>query len=100
MEKVVCSKCHGNGQIWPKGICVKCFGEGRLDWVENVVGKRKFTIRPGVYTEGGIVAKIIQDNMAEGLSRVIDHDIIEGIKKDLYEQKYIKERRIRKKVKV
>jgi len=52
--RVVCSKCGGNGQIWfndLKGVCVKCKGEGCLDWIENVVGKSGFRIKPGVYVQ-------------------------------------------------
>lgn len=92
MEKVVCSKCGGKGKKRFEWLCPKCLGEGRLDWIENVVGKRRFIIRPGVYAEGGIMAKIIQDNMAEGLSRIIDRDIINGIKQEFYEQIPIKKR--------
>jgi len=95
IEKVVCSKCGGNGQISFKGLkgsCVKCKGEGSLDWIENVVGKKGFRMRPGVYVEGGIMARIWEDDMAKSLVKAIDRDIIGGIKKDLYEQKHIKKR--------
>jgi len=108
--KVACSKCGGVGQFQSKnvkGMCVKCLGEGSLDWIENVVGKKgiviagqKRIVRPGVYVEGGIMGKIFNDEMAKNLSRAIDRDIIEGINQEAQEQKYIKERRKRKKVKV
>ena len=102
IEKVVCSKCGGAGQFRYKGVkgmCVKCKGEGSLDWIENVVGKKGFRLRPGVYTEGGIMARIF-DDAAQTLCDEIDREIISGIKEDLYEQKHIKKRRIRKKVKI
>ena len=38
-DKVVCSKCEGSRQTW---LCPKCLGKGELDWIENVVGKRRF----------------------------------------------------------
>ncbi len=46
--EVFCNKCEGRGcfpanlknNIGPATICQKCQGYGRLDWVENVVGKR------------------------------------------------------------
>ena len=106
MGKVVCSKCGGVGQFRLKdvrGICVKCLGEGKLDWIENVVGKRGFgvhgVIRSGTYVEGGIMGRILED-MSKGFLDAIDRDIIEGINQEAQEQKYIKERRKRKKVKV
>lgn len=41
--EVLCDKCYGKGFLG-KGralpICPKCFGAGKLDWIENVVGKR------------------------------------------------------------
>ena len=44
--EIVCNKCLGEGEILPYGdhfgveICPKCLGVGKLDWVENVVGKK------------------------------------------------------------
>jgi len=35
--------------------CPKCYGEGELDWVENVVGKRKSIRR--IYFAGGSTIK-------------------------------------------
>ena len=35
---VVCDQCQG---VFPdKYNCPKCLGEGRLDWVEKIVGRR------------------------------------------------------------
>ncbi len=52
--EVKCDKCKGKGKIPAKDHprvyistegslfeCPKCFGTGKLDWVENIVGKRK-----------------------------------------------------------
>jgi len=50
--EVFCSRCHGvgiNNRINLKTlrgsvrqiICKKCFGEGKLTWLENIVGKKK-----------------------------------------------------------
>ena len=47
--EVICSKCKGIGLVFKiksnKGIifkneCPKCQGTGKLDWIENVVGKK------------------------------------------------------------
>jgi hypothetical protein len=40
-DYVVCSKCDGTGDSdsYPGNICHKCWGEGKLDWIENIMGK-------------------------------------------------------------
>ncbi len=40
---VYCEKCNGIGIINqnPAWECERCQGEGKLDWIENVVGKKK-----------------------------------------------------------
>ncbi|MCK5613091.1 hypothetical protein KAR91_65060 [Candidatus Pacearchaeota archaeon] len=45
---VICSECDGTGgfqknRLDPKYhyyVCTKCWGEGKLDWIENVMGKQ------------------------------------------------------------
>jgi len=56
LGEVLCNECHGIGN-WKKFYddidkyeriyinCKKCGGAGKLDWVENVVGKRDTNIR-------------------------------------------------------
>jgi len=40
--EIICDKCHGFGKKpGTRLVCKKCGGEGKLDWVENIVGKRK-----------------------------------------------------------
>jgi len=31
-------------------LCPKCKGTGKLDWIEQVVGKKCIMVKPGVYT--------------------------------------------------
>ena len=58
--EMICDKCNGRGIIpkiiIPKGeictalFCRKCKGTGKLDWIENVVGKKPCRyIKPGLY---------------------------------------------------
>ncbi len=43
----LCDKCKGVGAILKdihtdspsQNLCLKCFGRGKLDWIENIVGK-------------------------------------------------------------
>lgn len=52
--EVICSKCNGKRRIitdkpkwWQlrlteiESLCPKCFGDGKLDWIENAVGKKR-----------------------------------------------------------
>jgi DnaJ-class molecular chaperone len=46
-----CSKCEGNGYIIKMGIlfrCDKCGGRGELDWLEQVIGRRKDVKTPNM----------------------------------------------------
>ena len=54
-DEMICSRCHGdrlaiNGsdvsdfdgdEIATVELCPKCLGTGKVDWIENVVGKEK-----------------------------------------------------------
>jgi|GEM_PF-6490065 len=58
-ELEVCSKCNGKGTLDisddpTKHVksCPKCLGIGKLDWVENVVGKNPFRIWGSRSSEG------------------------------------------------
>lgn len=47
--EVICDKCNGTGclaELQLRGIvrhdeCPKCEGDGKLDWIDNVMGKKK-----------------------------------------------------------
>ena len=44
--KMICPKCKGMGFVNAKKYnkiesCEKCHGTGKLDWIENLVGKKK-----------------------------------------------------------
>jgi len=41
--EIICPKCHGEDGAEPYSDeeCSKCYGEGKLDWIENIVGKPK-----------------------------------------------------------
>lgn len=60
-REIICPKCNGIGSINKipsnnfhvfKVRCPKCLGEGKLDWVENVVGKKP------TYTDGTCITRI------------------------------------------
>jgi len=46
--EIKCDRCNGSGEnydpkfvkIWGITDCPKCWGEGKLSWVDNLVGKR------------------------------------------------------------
>ncbi len=54
--EVVCNKCHGTGQVissyeyFPEKICPKCLSIGKLDWIENIVGKKQDSLLSYTFT--------------------------------------------------
>jgi len=39
---MICPYCNGEGHLHSNpdfGTCVKCLGDGKIDWVQNIVGK-------------------------------------------------------------
>ena len=48
--EIICDKCKGagstkvkrdprrSGPYHPTMICIKCLGEGKIDWIENIIG--------------------------------------------------------------
>ena len=61
--EIFCDKCNGTGYKKDAILsnlnfdiyCNKCLGEGKLDWIENIVGKKSNSntvfVSPGVYTK-------------------------------------------------
>ena len=45
-DEMSCSECGGIGGVGDilEDECPKCFGTGKLDWIENVVGKRGYRL--------------------------------------------------------
>lgn len=40
--EIICDECQGhvyNSHLLPRFDCFKCDGAGKLDWIENIVGK-------------------------------------------------------------
>ncbi len=46
--EVICNKCSGTGEIHGRRridaslTCSKCWGVGKLDWIDNVMGRSNF----------------------------------------------------------
>jgi DnaJ-class molecular chaperone len=38
--ELICDKCKGSGMSWFNSICKKCQGTGKVDWIENIIGKK------------------------------------------------------------
>ncbi len=55
-DEVICNKCNGSGLSSKNNSafqCAKCHGAGKLDWVENVVGKNPPSNKWNVEMVGG-----------------------------------------------
>jgi len=54
--EIVCDKCDGKGSLDVDSktlkICPKCLGDKKVDWIENIMGKKSevFTIGPSSFT--------------------------------------------------
>jgi len=43
---ITCDRCNGCGEVYKNkiiscSVCPKCDGEGTLDWIDNILGKKK-----------------------------------------------------------
>lgn len=99
-SEFVCEKCEGTGCYRsitsdvtdPRFLrCPQCQGEGKLDWIENIVGKKKEKLR-SLVAEWSIsstrklehlydsdLEKEIKDVLAEEIARKVDKDIMKAL---------------------
>jgi RecJ-like exonuclease len=86
--EIICDKCHGFGKKPGTNlVCRKCGGEGKLDWIENVVGKRKknswFSFLDEFKTEDfwpdTELLKEIGEDLSEQMAKQVDREIMKQI---------------------
>ena len=85
--EIVCDKCSGEGTIPVEGTrfctnCPKCLGDGKIDWIENIVGKRRVKD----------ILDEIASAMAEELAKEIDKEIMKELMKENENAIYLKKR--------
>ncbi len=96
--EVVCDQCKGTG--YPNNneidynnkfyynhldVCDKCNGSGKLDWIENIVGKKSRTFNGdwtiiGEQLYGSNLEKDIFDQTSKNMAKEILEGIINGSK--------------------
>jgi len=98
--EIKCPQCDGNGYDNKGFICNKCIGEGKLDWIENIVGKlRNYNSsaldRVNVRRLISYIEKSISDHISQNyLDSAIDDKAINNIKNDIgYQLDNLKNRR-------
>lgn len=79
--EIVCDKCRGDNS-WS---CTKCFGYGKLDWIENIIGKSESLLRVSFSNDGEFTTldgalQVWMSKMADHLAKEIDKQILDGIK--------------------
>ena len=83
--EVVCHKCNGTGKLKEWGMgggftvtpeCHVCCGEGKLDWIERVIGKERYY--SPIFGDPSTMAKEIADE--------IDKEIIDSVIKEAEKQ--------------
>lgn len=86
--EMICDKCEGEGVLifskidisYADVTCDKCAGTGKVDWVENVVGKKS------VYTDSSSHVHInndMVDAISYSIRENIDKNILETIQKEV-----------------
>lgn len=91
--EMVCDKCEGRGTSWIYTTpCSKCQGKGKVDWIENIVGKKPETIDTSgsnnafVGYQSGLCKTTGSDNiiinaLAQQLANEIDQEIMGSLTK-------------------
>ncbi len=91
--EIICNKCNGSGSLSSKinastmaFTCKKCDGVGKLDWIENVIGKKvpnmfdsssTMTISGMKFSNYPIKQKDL-NKMSKRLADKIDKEILES----------------------
>ena len=89
--EMVCDKCEGGGKSWIYTTpCSKCQGEGKVDWIENIVGRKPELIDTSgsnnvfIGHNAGLSKMTGSDNvitnaLAQKLANKIDQEIMETL---------------------
>lgn len=76
-----CPKCNGKGKTLMKKdvtlTCSKCYGFGKLDWIENAMGKK--------LPSGEQIEQWAIETMSQQIADEIDKEIIESVIKEAEE---------------
>lgn len=81
--EIICDECLGTGESIAYNLCPKCHGNGKLDWIEAVVGKRSSVIIWGQKTLNAKPRKLKAGwtiETVEDLGTLYGGDLINAIK--------------------
>lgn len=85
-HEIFCPVCKGLGKKPGTDlVCKKCHGDGKLDWLENIVGKRKkhhefyFQVKDLQDSFADGILKELTESMAEQMAKEIDREIMRQI---------------------
>lgn len=102
--EIICDKCNGRGVNPIKNKfefpipCNKCQGLGKLDWIENIVGKKSTTFGTTSNSTYSSISNTfnlqnsIMNDVSSAIAKQIDEEIIESLKSHIEQIniKYIK----------
>lgn len=96
--EVICDKCNGTGKpnnnkidyrqkyVTYPWTCDKCYGVGKLDWIENVTGKRPRMLIANWNVDWSTAEQLyspsldpIIEKISENIAKKIDKQILEGL---------------------
>ena len=90
--EVICDRCQGtchepnsndNDELCTE-ICGKCFGHGKLDWIENIIGKvRKILSADWSFSSSANVKTIFSSNMEKELMETLAKEIAKEVDEEI-----------------
>lgn len=85
--EMVCDRCNGTGNFPVSddgqncAICSKCWGEGKVDWIENIMGRKIPMSSSSSQSNGPSMSSMSSDAvdaMSMVLANEIDKEILES----------------------
>jgi RecJ-like exonuclease len=83
--EMLCNKCNGSGDDPFSNTftttCPKCRGAGKVDWLENILGKKRILRGTFSYDDTAYmkIPNEIMDEMGKRIAEDIDKEILESI---------------------
>ena len=77
--EVICDKCNGEIFIGDESnteICSKCLGAGKVDWIENIVGKMYPNIWGQKTLNKSCLGRVSVRKMIDYITKTINNSLI------------------------
>lgn len=78
MERYECPDCKGTG-------CEKCNNKGSLDWIENIVGAKKHSLKVSFKLSDEDFIKFNHENLRYEVIKKLSNEITESLDRQIME---------------